>query len=105
VHLVQPLYKHIMGWPVSLRDLEQVDDQIFRNLMQMLDMDDVSMLGLDFSISEDQLGVAATIELVENGSSIDVDNSNCASYLDAQLRYRLMDKNPTSTWRNLEGFL
>ena len=21
VHLVQPLYKHIMGWPMSLRDL------------------------------------------------------------------------------------
>ena len=34
-----------MGWPVSFRDLEQVDDQIYNNLLQMLDMDDVSVLG------------------------------------------------------------
>ena len=30
VHLVQPLYKHLMGWPVSLRDIEQIDDQLYR---------------------------------------------------------------------------
>lgn len=30
VHLVQPLYKHLMGWPISLRDIEQIDDQLYR---------------------------------------------------------------------------
>ena len=35
-----------MGWPISLRDLEQIDDQIYRNLVQMLDMDDVQVLGI-----------------------------------------------------------
>jgi len=28
VHLVQPMYKHLMGWPVTLRDLEHIDDQV-----------------------------------------------------------------------------
>jgi len=74
VHLVQPLYKHLMGWPVilkvrrerelrnylfilctylsscSLQDLEHIDDQVYRNLMELLDIDDVSSLylGTDF---------------------------------------------------------
>ncbi len=30
VHLVRPLYKHLMGWPISIKDLEHVDDEIYR---------------------------------------------------------------------------
>jgi E3 ubiquitin-protein ligase NEDD4 len=104
VHLVQPLYKHIMGWPVSFRDLEQIDDQIYRNLLGMLDMDDVSILGMDFTTTEDQLGVVATIELIPNGSNIEVDNNNCAMYLDAQLKYRLMDRIKSQLAEVLKGF-
>jgi hypothetical protein len=28
VHLIQPLYKHLMGWPVTFKDLEHIDDQV-----------------------------------------------------------------------------
>ena len=35
VHFVQPLYKHIMGWPITLRDLEHVDEEIYRNLTEL----------------------------------------------------------------------
>ena len=41
VHLVQPMYKHLMGWPVTLRDLEHIDDQVYRNLLELLDFDDI----------------------------------------------------------------
>lgn len=43
VHLVQPLYKHIMGWPMTLRDLEHIDEDIFRNLMRLLEIDDIRL--------------------------------------------------------------
>lgn len=56
VHLVQPLYKHLMGWPVTIRDLEHIDNEIHRNLMELLDMDDVGMLYLEFVVTEDKLG-------------------------------------------------
>ena len=46
VHLVQPLYKHIMGWPVTLKDLEHIDDQVYRNLMELLDFEDLGSLFL-----------------------------------------------------------
>ena len=41
MHLVQPMYKHLMGWPVTLRDLEHIDDQVYRNLLELLDFDDI----------------------------------------------------------------
>lgn len=56
VHLIQPLYKHLMGWPVTLRDLEHIDDQVYRNLAELLDFDDVGELFLEFVVTEDKLG-------------------------------------------------
>ena len=104
VHLVQPLYKHMMAWPVSMRDLEQVDDQIYRNLMNLLSMDDVSMLCLDFTVTEDHLGTTSTVELMENGADITVDNSNCGTYLEAQLKYRLLNLVNEQLLQFLRGF-
>ena len=63
VHLVQPLYKHLMGWPITLKDLEHIDDQVYRNLMELLDFDDVSSLYLEFVVSEDKLGETINVEL------------------------------------------
>ena len=63
VHLVQPLYKHLMGWPITLKDLEHIDDQVYRNLMELLDFDDVSSLYLEFLVSEDKLGETINVEL------------------------------------------
>lgn len=56
VHLIQPMYKHLMGWPVTFRDLEHIDDQIYRNLAELVNLDDVSMLYLEFVVTEDKLG-------------------------------------------------
>ena len=73
VHLVQPMYKHIMGWPVTLRDLEHLDDQVYRNLLDLLDFDDIGMLYLEFVVTEDKMGMPETVELVEGGAEITVD--------------------------------
>jgi E3 ubiquitin-protein ligase NEDD4 len=104
VHLVQPLYKHMMAWPVSMRDLEQVDDEIYRNLMNLLTMEDVSMLCLDFSVTEDHLGTTSTVDLVPGGADINVENSNCGEYLVAQMQYRLLDRVRSQLLEFLNGF-
>ena len=104
VHLVQPLYKHLMAWPISMKDLEQVDDQIYRNLMDLLDIDDVSVLYLDFSVTEDHLGTTSTVDLIDGGRDINVDNSNCAEYLEEQLKYRLMNRIKSQLLEFLRGF-
>mmetsp|Transcript_32698 Transcript_32698/g.33343 ORF Transcript_32698/g.33343 Transcript_32698/m.33343 type:complete len:690 (+) Transcript_32698:225-2294(+) len=104
VHLVRPMYKHLMGWPVSLRDLEHLDDQVYRNLLELLDFDDVSSLDLEFVVTEDHLGKAETVEIVEGGANKNVVNENLAEYLEAQLRYRLMNKTKSQLLELLRGF-
>ena len=104
VHMVRPLYKHLMGWPVSLRDLEYLDDQVYRNLLELLDFDDVSSLELDFVVTEDHLGHTETVEIVEGGANKSVTNSNLPEYLEAQLQYRLMKKINAQLLEMLKGF-
>lgn len=104
VHLVQPLYKHLMGWPVNMKDLEHIDDQIYRNLMDLLTFDDVGVLYLEFVVDEDKLGITDTVDLVPNGSEMVVDNSNLPMYLEAQLKYRTMGRISQQLTEFLRGF-
>jgi len=104
VHLIQPLYKHLMGWPVTFRDLEHVDDQVYRNLTELLNIDDVKELYLEFVVTEDKLGVTETVDLIPGGSEIPVDNSNLPEYLDAQLKYRTMYRIQLQLAELLKGF-
>ena len=41
VHLVRPLYKMLMAWPINMTDLEHIDNEIYRGLMNLLDIDDI----------------------------------------------------------------
>lgn len=104
VHLIQPLYKHLMGWPVTLRDLEHIDDQIYRNLIELLDFDDVGVLYLEFVVTEDHLGVTETVELVPGGGEINVENANLPAYLEAQLKYRTLGRINNQLLEFLKGF-
>jgi len=104
VHLVQPLYKHLMGWPVTLRDLEHIDDQVYRNLIELLDCEDVSMLYLEFVVTEDHLGKAVDVPLIEGGAEMNVDSKNLPQYLEAQLRYRMMNRIHAQLLELLKGF-
>jgi hypothetical protein len=92
VHLVQPIYKTLLGWPMTLRDLECLDDQVYRNLVELQDLEDVSMLYLDFTVNEDQLGSTIDVNLIPGGADVNVDRDNLGQYLEAQLRYRLMTR-------------
>jgi E3 ubiquitin-protein ligase NEDD4 len=104
VHLVQPIYKHMMGWPVTLHDLECLDDMVYRNLIGMRDMTDISALFLEFNVTEDHLGSTVNVELVPGGSDILVTDENLPAYLEAQLRYRLVDRTKSQLAELLKGF-
>ena len=101
---MQPLYKHLMGWPITLKDITHIDEQIYRNLVELLDFDDVSILYLEFVVTEDHLGVPVTVPLVKGGADMAVDNSNLPDYLIAQLQYRLMNRVNEQLKEFLKGF-
>lgn len=104
VHLVAPLYKHLMGFPITLKDLEHIDDEVYRNLVELLDLDDVGMLYLDFSVTEDQLGMTETVSLIEGGEDVNVTNDNLPEYLCEQLKYRLLTRINKQLREFLKGF-
>lgn len=95
-HMVQYLYKHILGWPIQFKDLVSIDEDYYNNLKQLEQMansgEDISMLCLDFSTTQEIMGVKEEIDLIEGGKDIEVTNENFPEYLEACLKYRTMDR-------------
>lgn len=93
--MVQHLYKHLLAWPVAFADLERVDEEYYKSLKQVVDLansgEDLSMLCLDFTTTQEVLGQKEEIELVKGGADIEVDNDNFPEYLEACMNYRLLD--------------
>mmetsp|Transcript_32628 Transcript_32628/g.98272 ORF Transcript_32628/g.98272 Transcript_32628/m.98272 type:complete len:234 (-) Transcript_32628:503-1204(-) len=97
-------YKHILGWPVTVADLEQLDADTYTNLCKLKDLDDVEVCCLDFTVTEDHWGTAQTVELKPDGASCAVTNSNVDEYIQLQMRYRLLDRVKEQVKALLLGF-
>jgi hypothetical protein len=55
--------------------------------------EDLSILCLNFSTSQEVVGAKEAIELVEGGADIEVDNNNFPEYLEqAYLKYRMLER-------------
>jgi hypothetical protein len=103
-HMVRHLYKHLLGWPITLEDLELVDTEIYSSLKQLMDLEDVSMLCLDFTSTENYLGQMKSIELVKNGADIEVTNDNLPEYMECCLKYRMLGRVKPQLTELLLGF-
>jgi len=105
-HMVRHVYKHILGWPVTFNDLELVDEQYYQNLKKLTtyEKEELEMLCLDFTYTEQSMGVSKEIELAKNGKSIDVTQENLPEYLEACTKYRLMGRVRTQMTELLLGF-
>jgi E3 ubiquitin-protein ligase NEDD4 len=94
-HLVKHIYKHIVGWPIQFKDLESLDEEYYSNLKQLQQTAerglDLSTLSLDFTTTSEVMGVRSEVELVNGGAQIDVTNDNFPEYVEACLKYKLMD--------------
>jgi E3 ubiquitin-protein ligase NEDD4 len=95
-HMVGYLYKHFLGWPITFADLEQVDEEYYNSLKQLVDFDkanaDLSDLCIQFTTMQEVLGQKSEIDLVPGGAEIDVTNDNFPEYLEACLKYRMLDR-------------
>ena len=103
-HMVRRLYKHLLGWPITFEDLQSQDDEFYHSLKDMAMMDDVSVLCLDFTTTEETLGVKKSVDLIPGGSNIDITKSNLPQFLEAMLRYRMLDRTKLQTAELLLGF-
>jgi hypothetical protein len=94
-HMVKHIYKHILGWPIQFKDLESVDEEYYNNLRQLQQLadagEDLEMLCLDFTINQEIMGTKSIVELIKDGGDVEVNNDNFPEYLEACLKYKLMD--------------
>jgi HECT-domain (ubiquitin-transferase) len=105
-HLVRLLYKHLLGWPVTAEDIRDQDEGYLMGLRDLAKLDDemLSRVSLDFRLVEEFGDVRINHELVANGANIDVSRDNLASYMKANIRYRLFDRTLPQLTELLVGF-
>jgi HECT-domain (ubiquitin-transferase) len=103
-HMVRTIYKHLLGWPITFEDIQSQDEDYYTSLKKLTRMEDVSLMCLDFTVTEDCMGLRNTVELVENGVLKEVTNDNLSDYLEANLRYRMLDRTKPQLTELLLGF-
>jgi hypothetical protein len=93
-HFVRLLYKHILGWPITIEDIRDQDDGYYSAIHELMRMDDLSLTSLcvDFTVSEEYGEVRILHELIENGANTALCRQNLTSYIESNIRYRLFDR-------------
>ena len=103
-HFTQTIYKHIIGWPITVEDIEYVDAQVYRSLKDIEETDDVEMLYLNFTTAIEVFGETQTIELVPDGENVDVTDDNKQEYIHLLLKHLTLDRTNDQLSYLLRGF-
>uniref|UniRef100_A0A7S4N172 HECT-type E3 ubiquitin transferase n=1 Tax=Odontella aurita TaxID=265563 RepID=A0A7S4N172_9STRA len=103
-HMVRHMYKHLLGWPISFDDLELFDEEYYIQLKKLAEYDDISVMCLSFVVTEDALGIKREVDLIPGGEDVDVTNDNLPEYLEANLKYRMLDRIRPQLTELLLGF-
>jgi glutathione peroxidase-family protein len=73
--MTRPVLKHLRGLPMTLKDLESVDQQQYESLVFLLE-NDAGECGLTFSLEYDEFGAHRIRTFVPNGARIAVTDEN-----------------------------
>jgi len=103
-HLALPIYKHLLAMPITFHDLEVVDADLVSGLIQLMEMEDISQAYMDFTITEEVYGATRTIPLVEGGDDMDVTNDNVREYVQALVKYQMLNSIKDQLSEFLQGF-
>jgi E3 ubiquitin-protein ligase NEDD4 len=66
--------------------------------------EDISLLALDFTLAEETLGIHRNVELIKGGAGVEVTADNLPQYLEAILKYRMLDRTKDQIAELLLGF-
>jgi ubiquitin-protein ligase E3 A len=94
VHFPLVVYRKLKHESVSLNDLQDFRPEVAQNLKVLLEYqnDDLeSVFSLDFTITRESWGQVVEEELIPNGKSIPVTQKNKRAYVQAYLKWLLVD--------------
>jgi E3 ubiquitin-protein ligase HUWE1 len=87
-HLTKGVWKYMLKKELSLSDLEDIDEGLYKSLQWIID-NDVTEVGLKFAADFEYLGKHGTKDLVPGGEAIDVTNENKDEYVKLMTNHRL----------------
>eukprot|EP00038_Savillea_parva_P019290 m.27040 g.27040 ORF g.27040 m.27040 type:complete len:843 (-) comp4370_c1_seq1:1004-3532(-) len=88
---IKPVYKFLLGLPITVEDMMSVDPEYYKNLLYVL-QNDPAPLNLTFSIDEEGIGETREVDLKENGSQIDVTVENRDEYVQLVCERRFVER-------------
>lgn len=105
-HMVQYLYKYMLGWPITFDDLESIDVELYQNLKKILAMnpDEVEYMCLDFTATQNSLGETHQIKLTPEGEDKAVTGENLHEYLELYFKYLMLERIRPQVTELLLGF-
>mmetsp|Transcript_18237 Transcript_18237/g.47620 ORF Transcript_18237/g.47620 Transcript_18237/m.47620 type:complete len:800 (-) Transcript_18237:67-2466(-) len=100
---VKPLYKFLLGLAVSVDDMQSVDPDYYKALQYVL-VNDPADLNLTFSIDEEGIGDKRSVDLVVDGSQMDVTLENRNDYVQLVCERRFVERCREQTDALRKGF-
>ncbi|VDK45621.1 unnamed protein product [Anisakis simplex] len=88
---IRPFYKMMLGKPITLNDMESVDNEYFNSLIYIKD-NDPEDLDLYFAVDEQFYGQTQTVELREGGEKEKVTEENKDEYIDLVIKWRFVSR-------------
>merc|ERR1719453_520072 len=98
-------YKHMLGVPVTLADMEAFEPEFHKSLLWTLE-NNIEEMGLEmtFTVERAGLGVTETVELVPGGKDKVVTEANKAEYVKSVCDYKLTNGIQKQVEAFLRGF-
>jgi E3 ubiquitin-protein ligase HUWE1 len=87
-YFAKPLYKMILGEDLTFKDLEDLDNDLFKNLAWGIE-NDLTELEQYFSVDKDFFGRREEIDLCPNGRNLKVTNENKLKWIELRVHFYL----------------
>ncbi|XP_068596388.1 E3 ubiquitin-protein ligase NEDD4 [Brachionichthys hirsutus] len=100
---IRPFYKMMLQKPITLQDMESVDNEYFNSLVWILENDPTD-LDLRFTIDEDRFGQTHQHELKPGGEEIVITNENKKEYIHHVMQWRFVNRIKKQMTAFKEGF-
>ncbi|XP_049868904.1 E3 ubiquitin-protein ligase SMURF2 [Pectinophora gossypiella] len=83
-----PFYKQLLGRPITLRDIRDVDPELHRSLSWMLDNSIAGVIDTTFSVECSSFGAVRSVELRPGGGAEPVTDANKREYVRLYVAHR-----------------
>ncbi|EGR34689.1 ubiquitin hect domain family protein, partial [Ichthyophthirius multifiliis] len=103
-YFTRSFYKHILGQPLTYHDIEDQDQEFYKNLKWVIETDISQFTDLTFSFEENEFDNYQVIELIQNGRNISVTEENKHEYVKLMCYTKMARNIKIQIEKFLEGF-